>query len=180
MVDLNGAELHSSLLGPPVQVAYAVRDVRHAAHRWALTHGAGPFFVADHIALSDVCYRGEPASFDHSSAYGQWGPIMVELVCDHTIGPSPVADVVGIGGTGLHHVAHFVDNLAEAQAQLISRGWPEALHAVTSSGMRFVFHDATAELGHMIELYEGVARVRAFYDQVAAAALDWDGSEPVR
>ena len=165
-----------SLLGPPVQIAYAVTDVRTAAHLWAERHGAGPFFVVEHIALSSVRYRGGSASFDHSSAYGQWGPLMVELVCDHTLGPSPVADVVGGGGTGLHHVAHMVRDLDEAGRHLEHLGWPEALHATTAAGMAFAFHDAVNSLGHMIEIYESVPRLVAFYAMVAAAAVDWDGN----
>ena len=105
---------------------------------------------------------------------------MVELVVDHTEGPSPVADVVGPGGVGLHHVAHFVDDLAAAQAALITRGWPEVLWASTASGLAFAFHDATAELGHMIELYEGVPGLRAFYRRVREASLGWTGADPIR
>jgi catechol 2,3-dioxygenase-like lactoylglutathione lyase family enzyme len=167
-------------LGPPVQIAYAVPDVREAARWWAATFGAGPFFVLDHIELTHVRYRGAPASFDHSSAYGQWGQMMVELVCDHTIGPSPIADVVGVGGRGLHHLACFVDDLSAAQAQLVRVGWPEALHAITPSGMAFAFHDATAELGHMIELYEPADALVGFYQRVAEAAVGWDGTDPIR
>ena len=88
------------LLGPPVQIAYAVTDVREAATRWVSERGVGPFFVIEHIAVTDVLYRGAPAVFDHSSAYGQWGGLMVELVCDHTVGPSPIADGVGPGSGG--------------------------------------------------------------------------------
>ncbi len=169
-----------AVLGEPVQIAYAVPDVREAARRWADTFGAGPFFVIDHIELSDVRYRGVPSTFDHSSAYGQWGDVMVELVCDHTIGPSPVADVVGPGGCGLHHMAFFVEDLAVTQAELVTFGWPEALHARTPSGMAFAFHDATAELGHMIELYERTDALLGFYRRVAEAAVGWDGTDPIR
>jgi hypothetical protein len=169
-----------SVIGPPVQIAYAVRDVREAALRWASERGAGPFFVADHIEVVDVRYRGAPAVFDHSSAYGQWGALMVELVSDHTVGPSAVADVVGAGGAGLHHLAHFVDDLEAAQRELESRGWPEAMRASTTTGNVFAFHDSTAELGHMVEIYEGTPGLRRFYAMVADAARGWDGSDPVR
>ena len=168
------------VLGKPVQIAYAVRDVRAAAARWAESDGAGPFFVNEHIAVEKVRYRGGPGTFDHSSAYGQWGDVMIELVQDHTVGRSPVRDVVGEGGEGLHHVAFFVDDLADAQAGLAARGWPEALYAETASGAAFVFHDAVAELGHMVELYVGSRSLRGFYAMVADAAKGWDGSDPVR
>ena len=41
--------------------------------------------------------------FDHSSAYGQWGDVMVELVEEHT--PPLVAP-----GSGVHHLAFIVDD----------------------------------------------------------------------
>jgi catechol 2,3-dioxygenase-like lactoylglutathione lyase family enzyme len=170
----------ATVLGPPVQLAYAVTDVDTAASNWASVHGAGPFFVSRHIAVGDVRYRGQPGTFDHSSAYGQWGSVMVELVQDHTVGPSPIADVVVPGRSGLHHLAFFVDALDAASAALVTHGWPEALFARTASGQCFAFHDATADLGHMVEIYEGSPRLRDFYSMVADASIGWDGSRPIR
>ena len=60
--------------------------------RQAREFGAGPFFLRRHIPLASVTYRGTPATFDHTSAYGQWGAVMVELVQDHGIGPSVVRE----------------------------------------------------------------------------------------
>jgi hypothetical protein len=168
------------LLGAPVQIAYAVDDLDAAARTWAQRSGAGPFFVVEHIAVKNVRYRGAPATFDHSSAYGQWGDVMVELVKDHTVGPSPVRDVVGEHGTGLHHLAYFVSDLVAESARLDAVGWPQALYAETNSGTAFVFHDATAELGHMIELYVASESLQGFYAMVAEAANGWDGRDPVR
>ena len=170
----------SPLLGPPVQIAYAVTDLDDAARRWATDVGAGPFFVRRHIALMHVRHRGRPALFDHSSAYGQGGAVMLELVQDHTAGASPVADVVGPGGCGLHHLAFFVDDIEQATRRLDAHGWPEALRAATPSGQEFAFHDGVAALGHMVEIYEPTPGLVAFYAMVAAAAVGWDGSQPVR
>ena len=167
-------------LGAPVQIAYAVNDLDAAARWWADVVGAGPFFVNEHIAVMNVRYRGQPASFDHSSAYGQWGSVMVELVKDHTVGDSPVRDVVGVGGEGLHHLAFFTADLAAVSARLAALGWPEALYAETASGQAFMFHDATAQLGHMMELYEPTPALVGFYAAVADAARGWDGHDPVR
>ena len=71
--------------------------------------------------------RGTPGTFDHSSAYGQWGAIMVELVEDHGDGPSPVRDMFPPDGSGLHHLAFFVDDLDAAVARSDRRrdtSWP--------------------------------------------------------
>ncbi len=167
-------------LGPPVQIAYAVPDVRVFAARWAEATGAGPFFVRDHIELTEVSSRGRTAEFDHSSAYGQWGSVMLELVQVHTPAPNIVTDVLGDRPTGLHHLAFWVQDLNAAVADLAAHGHHEALRATTAGGVTFRFVDATRSLGHMIELYEPTERLRAFYALVAAAAANWDGHEPVR
>lgn len=154
--------------GVPVQIAYIVNDHEQAVETWR-ARGAGPFVVRPHIPVHGVRYRGTDATFDHSSAYGWFGDIMIELVIDHTVGPSAVRDVVGPGGVGLHHVAWFVDDLPAWQAKLTGWGWPEAMYANTAS-QPFVFHDATAELGHMIELYQATPGLLGFYDHVRSLA----------
>jgi catechol 2,3-dioxygenase-like lactoylglutathione lyase family enzyme len=167
-------------LGPPVQIAYAVPDVQSAARSWAERVGAGPFFVREHIPLLDVLIRGRPGTFDHSSAYGQWGAVMVELVEDHGDGPSPVRDLFPGGGSGLHHLAFFVEDVDQAVATLLTQGHELAMSARTASGLAFCFVDTSPALGHMVELYEPVPALRAFYAMVRAAADGWDGADPVR
>jgi len=167
-------------LGRPVQVAYAVPDLEQAVADWVARIGAGPFFVAEHIPLTAVRYRGAPGAFDHSSAYGQWGDVMVELVQDHTPGPSPVRDLLGTRTQGLHHLAFMVDDLDAELARLTGLGWPEALRARTASGLEFAFCDASASLGHMIELYEPSDALVRFYRMVSAAAANWTGDAPFR
>ena len=78
-------------LGRIVQVAYAVEDVRAAARSFAERVGAGPFFVRHHDLPRHVEHRGEPGCFDHSSAYGQWGAVQVELVEVHRAEPASLA-----------------------------------------------------------------------------------------
>lgn len=153
--------------GVPVQIAYAVRNHEASIARW-LARGAGPFVVREHIPVHSVRYRGQPAAFDHSSAYGWYGDVMIELVVDHTVGPSAVRDVVG-DGEGLHHIAWFVDDLPVWQAKLVGWGWPEAMYANTAS-QPFCFHDATHELGHMIELYEATPALLGFYEHIRGLA----------
>lgn len=167
-------------LGAPVQIAYAVPDAVAAAQRWAADAGAGPFFVRPHIEVVDVVHRGVATTFDHTSAYGQWGAIMVELVQDHTDGPSVVHDVFAPGASGLHHLAFFVDDLEMTIRTLADDGHELAMSARTIGGLEFHFVDALATHGHFFELYRPTDRLRGFYDMVAASAVGWDGRDPVR
>ncbi|HTH05099.1 MAG TPA: VOC family protein [Ilumatobacteraceae bacterium] len=168
------------LLGAPVQIAYAVPDATTAAAAWAGDLGAGPFFVRPRIELVDVVYRGRPGTFDHTSAYGQWGSLMVELVADHGRGDSPIRDMFAPGESGLHHLAFIVDDLDETMKALVRAGYEIAMSARTTNGTEFHFVDTRPTYGHMVELYERSDRLRDFYGMVARAAEGWTGDEPVR
>jgi len=157
----------------PVQIAYAVDDVVAAAES-CVARGAGPFFVREHIAVSNSRMHGLPANFDHSSAYAQWGDTMVELLCEH----HPSSHRVG-PANGVHHVAFYVDDVATAQDLLTTAGFAEALYAEAST-TAFAMHDARHELGHLIEIYQDTPGLLGFYDMVRNAAAGWDGTEPIR
>jgi hypothetical protein len=162
------------VLGAPVQIAYAVDHVGRAAESWA-ARGVGPFFVREHIEVTNVRIHGLASSFDHSSAYGQWGDLMIELIHQHDGGDDPV-----VGNAGIHHVAHFVDDFATAAARLADGGHGEVLYAETTTGMPFAFHDGGRERGHLIEIYERTAPLARFYEMVRAASVGWNGADPVR
>ena len=168
--ELREAVVVTTVLGHPVQIAYAVDpavDLTEVAQDFRLRTGAGPFVVAEHIALRSATIAGRPAAFDHSSAYGQWGSLMVELVQEHT--PS----VIG-RATGLHHLAYLVESLDGSIATCARHGWPTLLDATTSGGQRFAFCDARETLGHLVELYEPSAPLLAFYEHVRSIARPLD------
>lgn len=169
---MTNSAIWSALQGP-VQIAYAVDDVVAAAES-CVERGAGPFFVREHIPVRNSRMRGEPAPFDHSSAYGQWGDLMVELLCEH----HPPEERIG-PAVGVHHMAFFVDDVADAQGLLVEQGWPEALYA-EAGRTAFAMHDATSQLGHLIEIYKPDERLTGFYDLVRSTSQDWDGTDPIR
>lgn len=166
---------------PIRQVAYFCADVRQAARAHHAAFGSGPFFVADNIPLARAVHRGVERVVDHSSAYGQWGEVMVEFVQQNNPGPSPFHDMYpeGSGRYGLHHVALFVDDVDAALADFAARGCPAALRAEMNDGFVFAFADTTATLGHMTELYAPVPTLTGFYALVAQAAKDYAGGEIV-
>lgn len=171
------------MTGLPVrQLAYKVNDLEAAARAHHRAFGSGPFFVLRHIALASSVHRGVERPFDHSSAYGQWGSVMVELVVQHNPDPSALHEMFpfGSGREGLHHAALFVDDLEAAIARFATEGAPLAQLSVTATGTAFAFVDARESLGHMLELYAPTEQLTGFYDFVAAAARGWDGSDLIR
>lgn len=164
------------------QLAYKVNDLEAAAAAHHRQFGSGPFFVLRHVALASSMHRGVERAFDHSSAYGQWGGVMVELVVQHNADDSALHEMFpwGSGREGLHHAALFVDDLEAEIARFAAEGAPLAQLSVTSGDTAFAFVDTRAHLGHMLELYEPTPQLTGFYDFVADAAKAWDGREPVR
>jgi hypothetical protein len=167
---------------PVRQLAYKVNDLEAAVAAHHRAFGSGPFFVLRHVALASSMHRGAEQAFDHSSAYGQWGGVMVELVVQHNPDPSALHDMFpwGSGREGLHHAALFVDDLEGEIARFAAEGVPLAQLSVTAGGTAFAFVDTRASLGHMLEMYEPTEQLAGFYDFVAAASQGWDGRDLLR
>jgi hypothetical protein len=161
------------LTGLPIrQVAYFCADVRAAALAHNAAFGSGPFFVADNIPVARAVHRGTERMLDHTSAYGQWGDVMIEFVAQNNPGPSPFHDLYpeGSGRYGLHHVAVFVGDVDAALADFAAKGAPCAMRAEMNDGFVFAFADTSSALGHMTELYAPTPGLTGFYAMVADAA----------
>ena len=168
---------------PIRQIAYFTTDVRRAALAHHQVYGSGPYFVVDNIALRLAVHRGVERQLDHSSAYGQWGGVMVEFVQQNNPGPSCFHDMYreGSGLGGIHHVALWVDDVQQSIESYNAAGHATALYAeMKSDGFAFAMMDTVAAFGHMIELYKPLPALTGFYDFVRQAAAGWDGKEPVR
>ncbi|MFM5929806.1 MAG: VOC family protein [Novosphingobium sp.] len=160
-------------------MAYFCADVRKAALAHHRRFGSGPYFVADNIPLSQSVYRGNAVPFDHSSAYGQWGDLMIEFVQQNNPGPSAMRDLFPehSGRFGLHHVAIWVDDVDAEAARFEADGFPLAQRSVMTDGFVFAFVDAASSYGHMLELYTPVPALTDFYAMVADAARGWQGGD---
>ena len=165
---------------PIVQIAWFVEDARRAAEQMARRFGAGPFFFVPRIELAWSEVRGQPQKFLHSSAYGQWGNLMMELVQQDEEGPSPFRDMYAPGEEGIHHLAMVVDSISDAYAECHRLGLDIAAKAMTLVGTEFAFVDLVRQQGHMLEIYEKSDILTGFYDMIRTASVGWDGNTPVR
>jgi hypothetical protein len=118
--------------------------------------------------------------FDHSSAFGQWGPVRVELTVIHETDPPELRDTMAPDGPGrVGHVGILVDSLEEASARLEATCGP-AYHAGRTGPVSAVWHDARATLGHSVELLQRNDFLIGLYARIAQSAEGWDGSDPLR
>ena len=86
---------------------------------------AGPFFVLDHVEFEFVVFNGNPATFSHSAAFGQWGDLVVELQQFHDVKPLSLLNLLDIG---MNHIAYICHDPDADSAVLEGKGLPLFLH----------------------------------------------------
>ena len=168
-------------LGEPHHIAYLVDDIEATVSRLVDQLGAGPFFLVENVPLENVRSAGEPAELVHNSAFGGCGDGAIELMEIRSATPERVAQRFAAPRPGIHHIAYVVApaEVTDLRNELDQRGLTEYLSAELGETHN-TFHDASATLGHDIEIHDDVAGLRDFFGMVTGAADGWDGSEPLR
>ena len=172
-------QIESPFGGQLHHFGYVVVELKPAVDRLVRSLGAGPFFEMDHVALDTVTSAGEPAVFDHSSAFGVCGPVFIELMQIHHAQPETVRAALDVSPTGLHHMAWAVCDFGATVAGLERRGMPAWLDA-TQGDIHFAYHDASAALGHHLEIHDDSEGFRGFFAMMRDAGEGWDGRDPLR
>ncbi len=79
---------------------------------------------------------------------------------------------------GFHHMCVWTHDIDADTAYFESLGYPAA--TMGRSGSRFAYYDTRPLLGCMLEVVEHSERIEAMFNAVAAASVDWDGTDPIR
>jgi methylmalonyl-CoA/ethylmalonyl-CoA epimerase len=174
-------DLFRPQLGEPHHHAYVVEDIEATVKRLVDQLGAGPFFLVERVPLENVRSRGEPAEFVHDSAFGYCGGGAIELIKPLGLAPERVERRFSVPRPGIHHVAYVVPSsaVADLRSSLDERGLPQYLSSQLGE-VDTTLHDASAVLGHDIEIHVEAEGLRGFFEMVRGAAVGWDGSEPLR
>lgn len=160
-------------------VGYVVGELRAGVARFAAATGAGPFFAMEHISFDEVTYAGQPAVYDHSSAFAAWGTVLVELSQVHDAQPAGLREALVAPGAGTGHVGWLTDDLEAETARLTAAGM-KPFHTGRAGPASAVWFDGGALFGHPVEVLKRGPEILGFYTMVRAAADGWDGSEPLR
>jgi methylmalonyl-CoA/ethylmalonyl-CoA epimerase len=161
-------------------IAYAVSDIEKAAHDWSSTLGAGPFVIIERMKFDQVLHHGKACVFDHSAAFGQWGPIVIELQQIFASAPATLTERLIPGPPPvINHVAYISPEPEADSAQLAAAGYELFLYAKFSE-VEVRFHDTRAILGQAIEIHRQCRFLEEFFGQIAGAARGWDGTAPLR
>ena len=175
------ADLFRPQLGAPHHYAYVVEDIEASENRLVNQLGAGPFFLIERVPLENVLSRGEPAEFVHNSAFGYCGGGAIELVETVGLAPERVEKGFSAPRPRIHYLAYAVPptEVAELRSSLDGRGLPQYLSAQLGE-VDMTLHDASAALGHDIEIHVDSAGLRDFFEMLSGVAEAWKGSEPLR
>ena len=155
-------------------IGYVVGDLQAEIPRWVESTGAGPFFLIEHLEFDEVTFRGNPAEYDHSSAFGAWGPIIVELTQVHSVAPEALRVELGH-----RHVAWLADSLEDERERLRGLGLTP-FHTGRTGPASAVWLDGGPLFPHPVEVLQSAEPLLSFYARVRDAADGWDGSEPIR
>jgi methylmalonyl-CoA/ethylmalonyl-CoA epimerase len=168
-------------LGAPHHFAYVVDDIEATVERLATELGAGPFFLAEDVPLQNVLSRGEPAEFVHDAAFGACGDSAIELIRPARLAPARVEKGFGGARPRLQHIGYVVsaDSVGDLRRELDGRGVSEYLSSHLGV-LDSTLHDASAVLGHDLEIHADCDALHEFFAMVRSAAKGWDGYEPLR
>ncbi len=165
---------------PITHIGYVVDDIVPAVD-WAVqTFGAGPFFSVPHMKFDTCTFNGEPATYDHSSAFGQSGEILIELTVVHGATPPDLAEVMRGGqAPRVGHVGMLSDDL-ETDSRLLEAAGLPVFHSGSSGPIRAHWHDGRKQLGHHVEILLRTPEIEGIYAMVRGASQDWDGEDALR
>lgn len=169
----------SRFYGKIMQNGFVVHDWREAANHWSEVMGVGPFFLLDHIEFAWCEYMGRPVELDLSVAIAYSGDYQVELIQQHNDADSIYTDFLRQHGPGLQHVGALVDNLQDTLDRH-DLGGKIVQQGMTASGARFAYVDTVLHNGGMLELIETNQKFQLAFEDMQAASVNWDGSDPIR
>jgi catechol 2,3-dioxygenase-like lactoylglutathione lyase family enzyme len=135
------------------QVAVVVEDLQDGVDRWRAILGVEEWAIHrfEPPALAETTYRGDDVEYGMWLALGEAGDTQIELI-EPTMGETIYHDHLAEHGEGLHHVAYFGWEPAEAEAvvaEFVDAGMP-VLQRGHIGGVEFVYLDTAEQLNGVI------------------------------
>ena len=171
----------SALFGKVCQNGYVVRDIDAAMSFWAEKLRVGPFFYVPQVKIDWFRYRGMDSPLEMSVALANSGDLQIELIQQRNDAPSMYLDFLARHGEGLQHMSYWSTDYQALYDRAVAAGCVVG-HEGQIGGPkgRFAYFDTSGHAGTVIEISDISGSKGRFFERVKAAALDWDGSDPVR
>jgi len=169
----------SRLFGPLRQMGIVVRDIEAAMRHWVEVCGVGPWFYAERLPLTGFRYRGQAHDIHISVALANSGDVQLELIQQRDATPSMYRDFLAAGNEGLQHWSSWPEDYQARLERALRDGWTVGQDGDSARGP-FVYFRNEGHPGTVIEMAELTPTRRRVFDAVRAAAVDWDGKDPIR
>ena len=171
----------SRFFGKVCQNGYVVRDIEAALKHWTEVMGVGPFYYIDRVKCDWFTYRGEPSPVEMSIALGNTGDLQIELIQQRNDAPSMYMDFLNAGREGLQHMSWWTTDYQAQYDRAIAAGFKVGHEGQIGGPQgRFVYFDTETHPGTVIEMSDISGAKGKFFEHIRKAAIDWDGSDPVR
>jgi methylmalonyl-CoA/ethylmalonyl-CoA epimerase len=136
------------------QVAFVVRDIEEARHRFAALLGVEAPAIVTTPPGNEVSqvYRGKPSNSQAKLAFFELPNIQLELI--EPIGTeSAWAEDLADKGEHVHHIAFWTEDMKAASAYLEGQGTPLAMRGdFGDHSGEYVYFDGKEKFGCFIEL----------------------------
>jgi hypothetical protein len=175
----------SRIFGPIRQLGYAVADMEAAIKHWVEVEGVGPWFVLDRFEILDYRYNGAPAPDPGLKlALANSGDLQIELLYQPPTGRSMLSEFLARHPTlppqGLmQHWSAWCDDYDAVYARAVAAGYSIAAEGRTVR-VRFAYFRANPGGADGIEISDNPPASQAFRARIRDAAVNWDGSDPIR
>jgi hypothetical protein len=157
-------------------IAYWVDDLDVAMEQATELLGVGPFRVIEHVDLGDFRFQGTPAVLDHSAAFAQWGPIMLELSQVHDAQPAALRDALGVAPGAVSHTSWWTNDLEGETEHLELNGC--ALITTSVGGAVANWFTGGPLFAHPIEIHQPTAGVKGMWASLTDGSIYPDAARP--
>ncbi|MEQ1737763.1 MAG: VOC family protein [Rhodoglobus sp.] len=147
-------------------IGYWVDDLAIAMTQATELLGVGPFKVIEHVDLGDFAFRGEPAVLDHSAAFAQWGPVILELNQAHDVQPPALREALGVAPGAVSHTSWWVSDLATETVHMEQHGC--ALLTASVGGAVANWFTGGGLFAHPIEIHQPTPGVLGMWASLAS------------
>jgi hypothetical protein len=171
----------SRLFGSLRQMGYVVRDVEAAMRHWTLVCGVGPWFYAERLPLTSFTFGDKRYDDIHVSiGLANSGDMQIELIQQRSDHPSMYREFLAAHPQGgLQHWSSWPEDYDERYRHALTHGYVVGQEGDAPRG-RFVYFRNEGHSGTIIEMSHATPTRKRIFDAVRAAAIGWDGKDPVR
>lgn len=171
----------SRIFGAVRQNGYIVREIQAAMEHWINVMGVGPWYYMDRVKTDYFRHRGEDSSVEMSIALANSGDLQIELIQQRNDAPSMYREFLDGGREGLQHMSYWSTDYQTLYDRALSLGYKVGHEGQIGGPQgRFAYFDTEAHPGTVIEISDISGAKGEFFAYVRKAALEWDGTRPIR